>query len=186
VIQRLVTALLVLLAVGFAVAGIDLTLLLLGLGSIPAFMGASAGTVMDATGAAWNTHALYGSAWSADRPATTGGRDRRSPGRRLDTTRIPGRTAMQGGHPADGHRRGGPYGRTGSFVFVSPPTRTDGRPEERLHAAASMGMSHDHRLRRHLGMRISSKRTGGGLRVAATVGSRVRRLLALDTRKEAW
>jgi uncharacterized membrane protein len=33
--------------------------LLLGLSSIPAFVGASAGTVIDATGAAWNTHALY-------------------------------------------------------------------------------------------------------------------------------
>jgi hypothetical protein len=32
--------------------------LLLGLSSIPAFVGA-AGTVVDATGAAWNTHALY-------------------------------------------------------------------------------------------------------------------------------
>jgi len=33
--------------------------LLLGLSSIPAFLRASAGTVIDATGAAWSTHALF-------------------------------------------------------------------------------------------------------------------------------
>jgi hypothetical protein len=33
--------------------------LLLGLDFFSAFVGASAGTVIDATGGAWNTHALY-------------------------------------------------------------------------------------------------------------------------------